>query len=626
MASETELERLVVRLTGDASSYIGMLRQAQSQTQQTGQSISLALAPLTGMGSTLAGMGRPLLQLAGIAGVVGTAWKSVSMAAEAEKTEVAFGTMLKSAQLGKQMTKDLQDFAAATPLNLPDIQRAAKLLLQFGTAGGDVIPTLQKLGDVTGGDADRFQHMAYAFGQMSASGRLMGQDLMQMINAGFNPLQEIARTTGKSVSQLKAEMEKGAISVDMVKNAFKTATSQGGQFFQLMQLQSQTTSGLFSTMLDDIGGVLRTLGSFIVEAFKLKDVMKGVSNAAQSVSQWFKDNSAVLEQLKSTIGVAFEVGKAAVEVFWDAMKMAWGWVQSQTGLAFTSAADFIVEALIRAEFAIRNLDKLIGFTWATIKVGAAIAADFITDSFYGLLASVSGVWFAIVGGAEAAWENLKAGFSATGDFMMVVLRALSAALRAAFSLKDPIEAFKKDLAIGLEGLANTARQGQDIGQAMGDGFSMGFEWALSQFNVGESDFTKQAKQDLQALGGELGADFAAFRDERLKALLPKGKDEKQAYAAGEKMGKGLTKGVKREIEKFDTALFGSAEAFQRIEAFQALVRGDKGKAASPAVASALASPEGKGKEEEHLKSIKQGVSALVQQGKGQLNVVPAGVG
>src|SRR5690606_5732956 len=142
----------------------------------------------------------------------------------------------------------LRRFAEVTPFEFTDLQDAAKTLLNFGIEGDKVLPLLQMLGDASGGNAQRFQQMALAFAQMSASGRLMGQDLLQMINAGFNPLLVISQQTGLSIGDLKKKMEQGQISVEMVTEAFRIATSEGGLFFGMMDKQSQTLTGRWSTL------------------------------------------------------------------------------------------------------------------------------------------------------------------------------------------------------------------------------------------------------------------------------------------------------------------------------------------------------------------------------------------
>ena len=102
------------------------------------------------------------------------------------------------------------------------------------------------------GDSGKMQSLSLAFAQMSSTGKLTGQDLMQMVNAGFNPLQEISKQTGKSVADLKKEMEKGAVSVGMVEAAFQSATSEGGLFHNAIAEASETTAGKMAAIQDTI--------------------------------------------------------------------------------------------------------------------------------------------------------------------------------------------------------------------------------------------------------------------------------------------------------------------------------------------------------------------------------------
>lgn len=324
--NDLELEAMVLRLMGDGSSYINMLQTAQSTTREAADNIEAAAGRIVGLGGTMRAFATTVTTALASIGLgfsaLGSVIKGVGLAAEAEKNEIAFGTMLQSMDKGKQMVKDLQDFAAATPMNTQDIQMATKTLLQFGTAGKDILPTLKMIGDATGGDAFRFRMMSLAFGQMSASGRLMGQDLLQMINAGFNPLMEISRKTGKSMATLKQEMEKGKITVDMIKDAFKTATGEGGQFFGLMEKQSKSLSGLFSTMQDDIGGFLRVVGQDIVELFGFKQFLMGVSGVAKFFTDIIKDIHPTLKSLVVLVGGA-SAAIVAIGITWQTLG-GWG--------------------------------------------------------------------------------------------------------------------------------------------------------------------------------------------------------------------------------------------------------------------------------------------------------------
>jgi tape measure domain-containing protein len=170
---------------------------------------SLAGKALAGAFAATAGA----LLAAATAGVGIGGW-GLKLAADAEMSQVAFETMLGSAEKAKKMLADLKEFGAKTPFEFPQLRDNAKLLLNFGISADQIMPTLQMLGDVAGGDGEKLNGLTLAFAQMSSAGRLMGQDLLQMINAGFNPLQEISRTTGESMADLKKRMEAGGITVE----------------------------------------------------------------------------------------------------------------------------------------------------------------------------------------------------------------------------------------------------------------------------------------------------------------------------------------------------------------------------------------------------------------------------
>lgn len=260
MAAEKELERLIVRLVGDAESYQKMLAEARSAAASADQSIGKSVKNIeentkalsqAGMFSVMM-VGRDLAQMFG-----GLSQKIVDSSAAYEQTTVSFEAMLGSATLAKSTLSDLVQFAAKTPFEMPTLEAATKMLLQYGVSANEVLPILRSIGDVTGGaDPNKVMQMSYAFGQMRASGRLMGQDLLQMINAGFNPLREIAKVTGKSVSMLKDEMEKGRITAEMVGKAFDAASKR----LNLMEKQSSTLTGRISTLRDNYGIFLRHIG------------------------------------------------------------------------------------------------------------------------------------------------------------------------------------------------------------------------------------------------------------------------------------------------------------------------------------------------------------------------------
>jgi tape measure domain-containing protein len=323
----TEVERLVVSLVGDGSSYRSMMQQAASYSQKTATQIerhastiqsltskvkgyaasaASALSGLVnkagavtamGLGSVGAGAAAGLMGVGGIAGGIAGGGYAMKLAAEAEQSAISFEVMLGSASAAKKMLAELNDFAAKTPFEMPGLRSAAQMMLNFGVAQNKIMPTLKALGDVAAGDQNKLNGLAYAYSQTQAAGRLMGQDLLQMINWGFNPLQEMARTSGKSLAQLKTEMEAGRISAQMVEQAFISASGPGGKFFNMMEKQSNTVFGLWSTLADTIKLEVTKMGAVLIEKLDIRSTLKSViktvevwgpviSNAFGNVIRW----------------------------------------------------------------------------------------------------------------------------------------------------------------------------------------------------------------------------------------------------------------------------------------------------------------------------------------------------
>lgn len=179
---------------------------------------------------------------------------------EFQAADTAIQTLLGSKEKADALMKQVREYAKISPLEFSDVTAATQMMLGFNIEAEKVPRFISAIGDVSMGEAQKFNSLTLAFSQMSATGKLMGQDLNQMINAGFNPLQQIALTTGKSIATLKEEMSKGAISAEMVQKAFIDATSAGGKFYQMSENASKTINGQLSMMQDAMDSVFNELG------------------------------------------------------------------------------------------------------------------------------------------------------------------------------------------------------------------------------------------------------------------------------------------------------------------------------------------------------------------------------
>lgn len=226
----------------------------------------------------------------------------VSVRAEIQALEVSFRTLLGSQQASAELMRQMKEFAAATPLQLGDLAKGAQTMLGFNVAAEEIMPMLKAIGDISMGDAQKFQSLTLAFSQMQSVGKLMGQDLLQMINAGFSPLAVMADKTGKSIGELKEEMSAGAISAEMVKQAFIDATSEGGQFY-----------GMLSGQGDTVKGALAQLSGAFTDMFNgIGEQSEGLIKGSVKSVQWLVENYETLGKVLAGIIATYGTYKAVM--------------------------------------------------------------------------------------------------------------------------------------------------------------------------------------------------------------------------------------------------------------------------------------------------------------------------
>ena len=227
---------------------------------------------------------------------VGTALGAVATAgikynAEIEQYQTAFETMTGSAEEAEQVVEQLRDIGASTPFELPDLAETTQLLMNYGFEAQEAIDSMQMLGDISQGSADKMQRVATAYGQMSSAGKVSLEDIKQMIEAGFNPLQEISESTGESMSSLYDRISKGKISVDEITASMERATSEGGKYFQSMQKQSQTFSGQLSTLKDNANEFMGAITQGIFQSLSTGLLPQAIS-AVQQLQTAFETGGA----------------------------------------------------------------------------------------------------------------------------------------------------------------------------------------------------------------------------------------------------------------------------------------------------------------------------------------------
>ena len=221
----------------------------------------------------------------------------ISVRQSIEQSEAALTSFLGSKEKADQMMESFKQMAATTPIDLETLSSSTQTMLGFGVSAETAGKMMHVLGDISGGNTQKFQSLSLAFSQMSSAGRLMGQDLLQMINAGFNPLEEMSRQTGKSIAELKEEMSKGAISSQQVTEAFISATEEGGRFHGMLKAQSQGLAGSFAKLKGAMNGMYNELGK------ESEGAIKGAVDLAASLARNYQDVALALASVAAGYGV-----------------------------------------------------------------------------------------------------------------------------------------------------------------------------------------------------------------------------------------------------------------------------------------------------------------------------------
>jgi hypothetical protein len=282
--------------------YSAPIRKIQDRTKRFARTVQAAKIKVGALGRTLRKVGDKMSSVGKTMTtsitLVGAAFTIMALKASAnmEQLEVSFGVMLGSMQKGKDMIKSLTDFAARTPFQLTGIGNATKRLLAFGFAQKQIMPSLNMLGDISAGTGKDLSELAVIYGQVKMAGRLMGQDFLQFVNAGVPVATELAKILAvkfggsieKNKARLKDFMSKGKISFGMVQQAMLNMTGEGGRFNGMMDKQSQTLGGLWSTVKDNAHLALVDFGNMVVKLFNVKGGLKGLIGVIQDLRERFK--------------------------------------------------------------------------------------------------------------------------------------------------------------------------------------------------------------------------------------------------------------------------------------------------------------------------------------------------
>lgn len=513
MADVTYVIALRDKVTATAKKIQGSLKGIQKQSEKVANSFDM-------MGIAAAGVAA--------AGVF-------KLGADLEKTTILFNTMTGSVEKGTKLFEGLTEFANATPFSNQALNKNAQTLLAFGEEAESITNTLRMLGDVSAGDEQKLNQLTLAFAQIKSTGKLMGQDLLQLINAGFNPLQIISEKTGRSMGDLKDAMSKGQISADLVAKAFQSATGPGGRFFQLTEKMSQSMAGKWSTVMGKGKFVIAEFGLSLKEVFL--PILDKVIGMIDKVSKFMKRNSSAI---KFWGGALINFLPILVSVI-GAMKLFNAVASMNPYVLIVVAIAAVVAIMVRLYQTSGRVRGSFYATWEAIKIGGKIiwklikmyltplimmwkyvmqvgskVTSFFSDKFKSAMEDASDS----TGFLAKSWEKLKTVFISVSKYILSavghIVKSFDALLKGDFE-KAGMEA-KKALEnmfgkgdIDINFATNAAKQIADAYKrgmaevkkvtANGGGAMPGFDMAMAGGAIGLSDDAKKIQAEGIVAGG-----------------------------------------------------------------------------------------------------------------------------
>ena len=434
----------------------GVAQRTNSDLRQIGNS-AVAIGSSLRQAFSLKNLGSSLMSIPGmsflmnpytlIAGGVGAVAK---LGSEAEMTSTAFSVLVGNEEKAGKILKEIAQFGQESPFDKMGLTENAKQMLAFGVETDKVMTYLRQLGDISGGQKEKLDGLSLVMGQVSAAGKLSGQDNLQFINAGFNPLKELQKMhPEKTYAELQKAMSKGAITSQHVAEALQHATQEGGQFYGMMDKQSKTLAGRFASLVDNIqemavglyqkiepilksvvdniagfipyvSQVLKTLFDWIVAG------VGWVKSAVEWMIKW-KDELMLVGSIIGMLTLLIQAKTIALTIYYGlvqgviAVMNAWTAVQTMLNLVMTANPIGLIIVGIGALIAVIVYcwNKFAGFRaflitmWDTMKQFGNIIKEYVVNRIKEMIAGLGKIASALLklfkGDFSGAFSDFKSG-------------------------------------------------------------------------------------------------------------------------------------------------------------------------------------------------------------------------
>ena len=440
--------KFLIKLQADDGNVLGVARRTSQQLDEisrkaasTGTRLREAFSFDNFKGSlmSLPGMQFLLNPYTLISAGVGAV---TAIGAQAEQTSVAFTTLVGSEEKAAGILKEINDFAAKTPYGNLDLTDNAKTMLNFGVQADKVNGYLRQLGDIASGDKNKLGSLSLVFGQVASAGKMSGQDLLQFINAGFNPLKELEKMTSKTYAELQDMMSKGQIGFDAIAEAINHATSAGGAFEGMSDKLSQTISGKFSTLVGnvqqaavDMFNEIKPIVNDIMDLFlsivpPIASAIRGIFSVIAGVIGFIVNWKTELGMLAAVVAIgtiafnAHSIAIGAVAAIQGVVTIATkAWTTAQLLLNAAMSANPIVKVITVIAALVASVvycwNKFAGFRafiltmWNTMKGFGNIIKEYVIDRLKTLLSGIGKIGEAFAklfnGDFKSAWSSAVGG-------------------------------------------------------------------------------------------------------------------------------------------------------------------------------------------------------------------------
>ena len=294
-------------ITGDNSSVLKAFNGVQDGVKQTAQIVEQ-------QGQSIENVFSRIKSVASVAFAGFTAKEIIStlgtIRGDFQQFEIAFETMLGSAQQAKVMISDLANLAATTPFDMKGVVNGAKQLLAYGFAANEITDTMRRLGDVSAGLELNLQDLTWLYGTTMVQGRLFTRDLMQFTGRGIPLTEELAKQFGVTKDKVSELVTAGKVGFPEVKKAIESLTNEGGKFGGLMEKQSHSITGQISNIQDTIEMAINDLGT------QTEGLMNDALDITSTVIDHWKEIGEAILAAASAIGLykAMAVSVAAFDV------------------------------------------------------------------------------------------------------------------------------------------------------------------------------------------------------------------------------------------------------------------------------------------------------------------------